>query len=143
MSIALLKLGALHVELTPADVEPRREQRHLVLRALHDGVGAHLRDFLLRLRELRLRRLEPLFLLALIELDDDIALLHGRSGGGDGEDLHRAADRRRHERLRLQRPELACRVHHDRHVALGDARRRNDVAVGLHALHRGRDESRR
>ena len=36
----------------------------------------------------------------------------------------------------LQRPELAGRVHDDRHVALCNARRRNDVAVGLHALHR-------
>ena len=52
------ELVAGHVELGAADVEPRRQQRDVVLRLLHRGVRLHLDDFLLGLGELGLRLLE-------------------------------------------------------------------------------------
>ena len=51
-----------------AHVELRREQRDVVLRLLHGGVGRHLRDFLLGLGNFRLRLLERELLIGRIEL---------------------------------------------------------------------------
>ena len=67
------ELVAGRVELGPAHVEPRGQQRHLVLRALDGGVRLHLDDFLLRLGQLRLRLLERVLLIGRIELDDRLA----------------------------------------------------------------------
>ena len=59
------------VELAAPHVEPRRQQRHLVLRRLHGGVGLHLHDLLLGLGELGLRLLERVLLIGRIELHHD------------------------------------------------------------------------
>ena len=94
---------AVRVELAAADVEPRGQHRHLVLRALHGGVRLHLDDFLLRLGELRLRLLERVLLIGRIELDDDIAGLDRHPGLHERDDAQHAADRRRHHGHRSSR----------------------------------------
>ena len=133
---------ALHVELRAAHIEARCQQRHLVLSVLHGGIGAHLRDFLLRLREFRQCRLEAIFHFALIEFDDDFAGLDRRARGGDAQDLHWTAHRRRHKGLSLEWLEFTGRVDHHRYVAFRNASGRDDGAFGLHALDRHGDACR-
>ena len=79
-SIARDQLVAGRVELAAAHVEPRREQRDVVLGLLHRRVGLHLDDFLLGLGQLRFRLLERELLIGRIELDDDVALLDRDAG---------------------------------------------------------------
>ena len=73
------ELVARRVELGAPHVEPRGQQRHVVLRALDRGVRLHLDDLLLRLGELRLRLLERVLLIGRIELDDRFAGLDRRA----------------------------------------------------------------
>ncbi len=80
------------VELGAADVEARGQQRHFVLRRLRRGVRLHLDDFLLRLGDLGLRLVDRELLIGRIELDDDVARLHG--GAGRQHAARRAACRR-------------------------------------------------
>ena len=74
------ELVAHHVELGAAHVELRREQRDVVLRLLHGGVGRHLRDFLLGLGNFRLRLLERELLIGRIELHHHVVFLDRHAG---------------------------------------------------------------
>ena len=62
-----------------AHVEPRGQQRDVVLRALDRGIRLHLDDLLLCLGELRFRLLERVLLIGRIELDHRFAGLHRRA----------------------------------------------------------------
>ena len=136
LACAWRQLGAPHIE-------PRRQQRHLVLRLLHHDIGAQLGNLLLRLLELRARLREPFGLLAQIELDHHISRLDGGAGAHDVKDLKRTANRRRHQSSRADRPQLAGGMDHHRHIALHHMRGRNHGAAGLHALGRNEPPGRR
>ena len=101
---------AVRIELAAPDIEPRGQQRHVVLRRLHGGVGLHLHDFLLRLGKLRLRLLERVLLIGRIELDDRLAGLDRHPGLHERDDAQHAADRRRHDGHRSARAQLPRRV---------------------------------
>jgi hypothetical protein len=62
------ELVAERVELGAPHVEPRAEQRHLVLRLLHGGIRPHLDDLLVGLGQLRPGLLEGVLLVGRIEL---------------------------------------------------------------------------
>ena len=84
------ELVAHRVELGAAHVEPRREQRDVVLRRLHGGVGLHLDDFLLGLGHLRLRLLERELLIGRIELHHHVVRLDRHAGRHQLDDAERA-----------------------------------------------------
>ena len=93
-----------------AHVEPRGQQRHVVLRRLHGRVGLHLDDFLLGLGKLRLRLLERELLIGRIELHHHVVFLDRHAGLDQLDDAERAADRRRDQRDRAPGAQLAGRV---------------------------------
>ena len=75
--LAGLGIG-LDIQIAAPDVEACREQRHLLLRALHHDIRAQLRYLLLGLLQFRLRLGELLLLFAQVEFDDHVALFDGR-----------------------------------------------------------------
>ena len=129
------ELVARGVELGTADVKPRRQQRHVVLRALDGRVRLHLDDLLLGLGKLRFGLLERILLVRRIELHDSFLGLDRRPGRDQRNDAQHPSDRRRHESHCAACTQLAGRMDRELQGTFDHARRRHRAAARRQSRH--------